>query len=121
MEGYTKIEKAMAKELKDIPETSILKSIPGVGNITTARFLGEIGSVDNFKDDDTLALYVGLGLLPDESGKKNQRKIKEGKGHWQAVKCLARNMLRVIYAMLKNKTMYQLDFKKQEVKLAEAA
>jgi hypothetical protein len=50
-----------------------------------------------------------------------QRKTKEGKGHWQAVKCLARNMLRVIYTMLKNKTMYQLDFKNQEMKLAEAA
>jgi transposase len=102
-----------------------------------------------------LALYTGLGLLPDKSGKKKgmkktfrfnrhakyaimqmascsirynpvslsfyQRKIKEGKGHWQAVKCLARNMLRVIYTMLKNKTMYQPDFKNQEVKLAEAA
>ena len=49
-EQIAKLEKAIAKELKDIPETDILKSIPGIGNITTARFLGEIGSVDNFKD-----------------------------------------------------------------------
>ncbi len=154
-EQIRKIEKAIKKELKDLSEAKTLKSIPGVGDITTARFLGEIGSIGNFKDDDSLALYVGLGLLPDESGKRKrmkksfrfnrhakyaimqmascslrynpvslafyQRKIKEGKRHWQAIKCLARNMLRVIYQMLKNKTMYQPDFKNQEVELAKAA
>jgi transposase len=73
-EQISKLEKAIGKGLKDIPETNILKSIPGVGNITTARFLGEIGSVDNFKDDDVLVLYVGLGLLPDKSGKRGRTK-----------------------------------------------
>lgn len=35
-----------------------------------------------------------------------ERKRKGGKSHWQAVKSLARNIIRVIYAMLKNNTKY---------------
>lgn len=38
------------------------------------------------------------------------RKRKEGKRHWQAVKSLARNIIRVIFAMLKNNTKYNPDF-----------
>lgn len=35
-----------------------------------------------------------------------ERKIKEGKRHWQAVKALARHIVRVLYVMLKNETEY---------------
>ncbi len=40
-----------------------------------------------------------------------ERKRKEGKTHWQAVKSLARNIIRVIYVMLKNNTKYNPDYK----------
>ena len=40
------------------------------------------------------------------------RKRKEGKRHWQAVKSLARNIIRVIYVMLKNNTKYNPDISK---------
>ena len=50
-EQIAKLEKVIEEKLKDVPETKILKSIPGVGNITTARFFPrDSRSVDNFKD-----------------------------------------------------------------------
>ena len=36
-----------------------------------------------------------------------QKKRDEGKSHWHALKCLARNLIRVIYAMLRDRTYYQ--------------
>ncbi len=40
------------------------------------------------------------------------RKRKEGKRHWQAVKSLARNIIRVIYVMLKNNVKYNSEIYK---------
>lgn len=37
-----------------------------------------------------------------------QKKRKEGKSHWQALKCLARQLVRVIWAMFRDGTQYQL-------------
>lgn len=43
-----------------------------------------------------------------------EKKRKEGKSHWQAVKSLARNIIRVIYVMLKNNTKYNPDIYKHK-------
>lgn len=47
-----------------------------------------------------------------------ERKRKEGKRHWQAVKSLARNIIRVIYVMLKNHTKYNPDIYKGKRQIA---
>lgn len=46
------------------------------------------------------------------------RKRKEGKRHWQAVKSLARNVIRVIYVMLKNNVKYNPDINKNTRQIA---
>ena len=42
-----------------------------------------------------------------ESKEYYEKKRKEGKSHWHAIKCLARQLIRVIYAMLRDRTYYQ--------------
>jgi len=42
-----------------------------------------------------------------ESKRYYEKKRKEGKSHWHAIKCLARQLIRVIYAMLRDRTYYQ--------------
>ncbi|KXB06752.1 hypothetical protein AKJ52_01640 [candidate division MSBL1 archaeon SCGC-AAA382C18] len=42
-----------------------------------------------------------------ESKRYYDKKRKEGKSHWHAIKCLARQLIRVIYAMLRDRTYYQ--------------
>jgi len=42
-----------------------------------------------------------------ESRAYYERKIKEGKTHWQAMNALSRQLIKIIYYMLKNKEPYQ--------------
>ncbi len=42
-----------------------------------------------------------------ESKRYYDKKRGEGKSHWHAIKCLARQLIRVIYAMLRDRTYYQ--------------
>lgn len=50
--------------------------------------------------------HCSINVNPDSQA-FYKRKRKEGKTHWQAIKSLARNIVRVLYSMLKNKTKYQ--------------
>lgn len=43
----------------------------------------------------------------EESKEYYQKKRDEGKNHWHAIKCLARQLVRVIYAMLRDRTYYE--------------
>ena len=47
--------------------------------------------------------------LNPESRAYYERKIKEGKTHWQAMNALSRQLIKIIYYMLKNKEPYRRD------------
>ncbi|MEF8726293.1 MAG: IS110 family transposase [Candidatus Bipolaricaulota bacterium] len=42
----------------------------------------------------------------EESRRYYEKKRREGKSYWHAIKCLARQLIRVIYAMLRDRTYY---------------
>ena len=46
-----------------------LASIPGFGAVCTAELAGEIGTVDRFRGEASLALYLGMATLDNSSGK----------------------------------------------------
>jgi transposase len=48
---------------------SILASIPGFGRICSAALAGEIGTIERFRSDASLGLYVGMSNLDNSSGK----------------------------------------------------
>jgi transposase len=48
---------------------SILDSIPGFGRICSAELAGEIGTIERFRSDASLGLYVGMSNLDNSSGK----------------------------------------------------
>ncbi len=52
----------------------IIGSIPGFGKISMAELAGEIGSIDRFESEASLALYIGMAALDHSSGKKNGAK-----------------------------------------------
>jgi len=57
-----------------IPESEIallIKSIGGFGTICSAVLAGEIGTIDRFKSEASLALYIGMAVLDNKSGKFN--------------------------------------------------
>ena len=46
-----------------------LASIPGYGAVCSAELAGEIGTIDRFRGEASLALYLGMATLDNSSGK----------------------------------------------------
>jgi transposase len=125
-----------------IEEMKILRTFPGIGGISGAALLSEVGDIDRFGKESKLSAYCGVspviwqsgigrirtkrrkrysrrlkGILyfislsqiriNPESRAYYERKIREGKTHWQAMNALSRQLIKIIYYMLKNKTPYQ--------------
>jgi transposase len=135
---------ALAEQIEqaffDLPEATILLSLPGVGPRLGALIALEIGTISRFGSSAQLAAYAGLGPTPRLSGTsrtarvtnhggnhrlKNalflaafcslrhpasrayyDRKRTQGRHHNQAVLCLARRRVDVLYAMLKHASPY---------------
>lgn len=119
-----------------------LRTIPGFGRICSAELAGEIGTIERFGSEASLALYLGMAVLDDSSGThtgtKRSRQINrrakaammiavarhmeqvpssrayydkkraQGKKHNQAVRALGRQLVRVIWSMLKHQRDYEL-------------
>ena len=64
------IDKAIEKNVKGLCENefTILKSIPGIGDVYAAGIISEIGSIQFFKDNNALAKYAGLTWRKTQSG-----------------------------------------------------
>jgi hypothetical protein len=54
---------------KDSTIAKLLRSLPGFGATGTAELAGEIGTVERFRTEGSLALYVGMATLDNSSGK----------------------------------------------------
>ena len=65
--------KALRAKIKEVAKDSkiakILLSIPGFGTICTAELAGEIGTIERFSKEGSLALYLGMSTLDNSSGK----------------------------------------------------
>ena len=64
--------KALETKIESVMQGStvarILASIPGYGLVCASELAGEIGTLDRFKSDASLGLYVGMSPLDDSSG-----------------------------------------------------
>ncbi len=65
--------KALEKQMACIAESSSmagqLASIPGCGAVCSAELAGEIGTLERFRNEASLALYLGMATLDNSSGK----------------------------------------------------
>lgn len=77
LELHDKIKSLEAK-FEDIASSSsiakTLSTIPGFGVICTSELAGEIGIIDRFAKESSLALYLGMSNLDNSSGKYNGSK-----------------------------------------------
>lgn len=119
-----------------------LLTMPGMGSVCASELAGEIGNIERFKNEASLAVYLGVAPLDRSSGKRvsarlprqinpraraaliiamvhhmqtvptsrafYDRKRVEGKTHMQALRALARHMVRIIFSMLTNNRDYRL-------------
>jgi transposase len=137
-----KIEQNIEALSADSALAKRLRTIPGFGVICSAELAGEIGSIDRFHTEASLALYLGMAVLDNNSGNyKGTKRPKhvnglgkaammvaaarhinhveeakryytkkriEGKKHNQAVRSLGRQMIKVIWSMIKNQRDYEV-------------
>ncbi len=65
--------KTLETKIKQVAEDSkiakILLSLPGFGKVCTAELAGEIGTIERFAKEGSLALYLGMSTLDNSSGK----------------------------------------------------
>lgn len=129
--------------LTDVCESARrLRTMPGFGRICSAELAGEIGAIERFGSEASLALYLGMAVLDNSSGThtgvKRSRQVNrrakaammiavarhmeqvprsrayydkkraQGKTHNQAVRALGRQLVRVIWSMLKHQRDYEL-------------
>jgi transposase len=69
---------ALQKEIDALAKQSgiagHIDSIPGFGSICSAELAGEIGSIQRFREESSLALYVGMAPLDNSSGARSGSK-----------------------------------------------
>lgn len=63
------LETKVREVAKDSKIAKILLSIPGFGPVCTTELAGEIGTVERFSKEGSLALYLGMSTLDNSSGK----------------------------------------------------
>lgn len=68
-ETLTEIRTQMNDMAKLSPYYTLLRSIPGIGEVTAATILSEIGSIDRFHSKKQLVAYAGLDPTVFQSGK----------------------------------------------------
>ena len=66
---YQQLEQLMLELLQQVPNAEKLLDIKGVGLITAATFVGEIGDVSRFQDPRQIQKLAGLNLVENSSGR----------------------------------------------------
>jgi transposase len=82
--------------LKEIPSAPFLMSIPGIGPLSAAVFLGEIGDPVNFHNARQLVKYAGYDPQESDSGSRIGRRFISKKGRWLLRKYLFFMSMRVV-------------------------
>ena len=68
-EKIKRLETKIGEVAKDSKIAKILLSIPGFGPVCTSELAGEVGTVERFSKEGSLAPYLGMSTLNNSSGK----------------------------------------------------
>lgn len=139
------VEDEIRTTLAEVPESKNILSIPGIGEMTAAAIIGEIGDFSCFKTSDEVQKFAGLNLFEISSGlhkgqvhitkvgrallrktlyfaslnlvRKNgimhdyyQKKIKEGMPKTKALIAVSRKLLRTVFALARDNSMYRENY-----------
>ena len=148
------LEKQMEKDLEKIPYSHSILSIKGIGKVTVAGLIGEVGDFKEFHTISEITKLAGLDLFETSSGKhRGQRRISKrgrslmrkllyfaainvvktkgilhepyqqmlsrGMPKVKALVAIARKLLRIVFALARDNTVYMEDYcRNQHLKLA---
>jgi len=64
-----KFEKMLSELLKEIPNSELMLEIKGVGLVTVAGFLAEVGDISKYESAKQIQKLAGLSIVENSSGK----------------------------------------------------
>lgn len=82
------IETEMKTLIENIPYSKYLLSIPGIGMLSAAVFLGELGDPANFTNSKQIIKYAGYDPVESDSGMRISSRRISKKGRWLLRKIL---------------------------------
>ncbi len=97
------IEEAMAKALTDTGIKETILSVPGIGIVTAAGFLGEIGDPLRFEHPRQISRMAGYNLVEDSSGKNVSGTTISKRGR--------KNLRNVLYQMARSMVAVNTEMK----------
>ena len=103
MNNLSNIERELIDKLKVTEEYKYIISIRGVGYITAAIILGEVGSFDNFSNPGQIRKLAGLNLKESSSGKKKGKKSISKRGR----KLLRHGLYRIAIVSIVNNEAFR--------------
>ena len=95
-EMLKEIQNEMKGLLNQIPYAQYILSIHGIGPLSAAMFLGELGDPGNFKNARQIIKYAGYDPQEKDSGQRVGRKRISKKGRWLLRKTLFFMGMRVV-------------------------
>lgn len=78
----------MIKLAQELPDFSIIKSIPGIGDNLAARIIAELGDMTRFKKKNELVAFAGLDPRINESGQNDGDHMHITKKGNKRLRCL---------------------------------
>ena len=90
------IDQQLKSLLKETPAATYLMSIPGIGPLSAAVFLGELGDPTHFHNARQIVKYAGYDHQESDSGSRIGRKFISKKGRWLLRKYLFFMSMRVV-------------------------
>ena len=78
----------MIKLAQELPDFSIIKSIPGIGDNLAARIIAELGDMTRFKKKNELVAFAGLDPRISESGQNDGDHMHITKKGNKRLRCL---------------------------------
>ena len=106
-EQIKEIGRQMEKLLKQVPCALYILSIRGIGVLSAAIFLGEVGKLSYFSHAKGIIKYSGYDPIENDSGQKIGRRRISKKGRWLLRKYLYFMGMRVIHRSEFFKDYYQ--------------
>lgn len=105
IEQIEKAEEKLEEQLKETGYYESLISIPGVGIVSAAMLVGEIGEINRFDSYEQIRRYAGLNLVENSSGKHQGKTTisKRGRGLLRSI------LYRIAFTMIgKNEEIKEL-------------
>ncbi len=151
-----KVEAEMERHLNEIPYSRVILSLKGVGPVTTAGLIGEVGDFTKFGTISEVLKLAGLDLYEVSSGKHRgklriskrgrplmrkllylaalstvrkggvmhewyKRALGRGMIKTKALVAVSRKLLGIMFALVRDHSVYVKNYTKQKLILQEAA